>query len=158
MFRRGKKSWLFWGLTIALVVLVPTVLLVRQQTSAQDIHLWAQLGAIQLVEHELSKGENVNRKGPAGWTPLHYAVVNHQKEMVEFLLSHGADVDARATLGDTPLYHAVRLGKKDIVDLLLNNGADPNIATRFGRSPLERARGDGHKAIEETLRNHGAHK
>ena len=52
----------------------------------------------------------------AGFTPLHFAVLNGKEEMIKMLLDHGADPAMRSLGGDTPLHISMRYLKDDIDD------------------------------------------
>lgn len=68
--------------------------------------------------------------------PLHYAVMNGNREMVLWLLNQGASIDVQDKDGYTPLHLAVTMQKDTILHLLLANGANVNLQDKWGRTPL----------------------
>jgi len=51
----------------------------------------------------------VNAKTKTGWTPLHNAATQDDKEIAELLIAKGADVNAKDDDGETPLDQAIGL-------------------------------------------------
>ena len=97
--------------TIAAVVLVgcgPSV----------DIHQAAKDGNIKVVKQHLDAGTDVDAKDTNGWTPLHLAALNGQKETIEILIDEGAEVN----VGDihTLLHYAAQYGEKEISNYLVD--------------------------------------
>jgi len=109
------------------------------------------------VEHLLSRGVDVNFRGPEGKTPLISAAERGSTEVVHFLLSKGADVN-RGDLRDvTPLTFAAKHGHLKVVEILLANGARVYTKTGFlGKSALEGAFDAGHDDIRKLLIERGA--
>ena len=117
--------------TIAAVVLVgcgesqPLDVVLRQSpptAKAPDIPLWeaAMNGNIKAVKQHLAAGTDVDTRDDAyGWTALHWAAVENNKELAELLVANGANVNARDKAGDTPLDLAFKTG---IADLLRKHG------------------------------------
>lgn len=66
--------------------------------------------------------ENLNGES-IGWTPLHWAVGNHNKEIVELLLAKGADFKTKDKSNRTPLQLAVERKDEQIANLLRQSGA-----------------------------------
>jgi ankyrin repeat protein len=97
-----------------------------------------------------------------GWTPLHWAVLGHHKDMVELLLAHGADVNAKNRYGQTPLHFLARcefpdVTDKDTVEMLLAKQPDINAASlQSGQTPLQWAVADGCTEVVKSLLEHGA--
>jgi len=61
--------------------------------------------------------------GIIGWTPLHKAADNGQKEIAELLIAAGADVNAKMSKGWTPLDIAIEENQTATADLLRKHGA-----------------------------------
>jgi ankyrin repeat protein len=96
-------------------------------------------GMVDAAEILLNAGANVNRSGPDGYAPLHYAASYKDAGLLKLLLSHGAEVNVRGPSGDTPLHSAIQHGVAEIVKGLLEAGADPNARNDAGQSPLDLA-------------------
>ncbi|XP_032673983.1 ankyrin repeat domain-containing protein 39 [Odontomachus brunneus] len=95
---------------------------------------------LERVEMLLRNGASVNAVDSSGYTPLHYAARNAQRQLCEVLLHHGADVNARTRYGQaTALHRAATRGRDDIVKLLLCHGADANLVDADGNNALFRA-------------------
>lgn len=61
---------------------------------------------VQIVEHLISSGFDVNSKNYKGLSPLDYAVKKGAKEVAEVLIANGADVNAKNNKGFSPLHTA----------------------------------------------------
>jgi hypothetical protein len=79
---------------------------------------------VEILQHILGEGANLNAKNPDGQTALHLAIHNGDTSMVQFLLEKGADPEATATNGNKPLYDAAESGHFEIVELLLDFNAN----------------------------------
>jgi len=101
----------------------------------------AQRATLEMAQHLLDCGVDVDARESDGWTPLYLAAWNERRDFVQLLLEHGAAVNAVTTDdGETPLHRASATGNVDVVRLLLEHGADPNIPDRNGRMPSGVAR------------------
>jgi len=82
---------------------------------------------IEMCDLLLKNGANVNAeltgRNAAGWTALHYAVVNGDVDLVKYLIKNGANVNKFTSEGSSPLYLAKIDGREAIVKLLRNAGA-----------------------------------
>jgi ankyrin repeat protein len=75
-----------------------------------------------MVKLLLANKADVNSKDRNGYTPLHNAAIDGQKEVVELLLANKADVNAKDNQGRTPLDLSVAIGHKNVTDLLRQHG------------------------------------
>ncbi|MBE3047284.1 ankyrin repeat domain-containing protein [Candidatus Bathyarchaeota archaeon] len=110
----------------------------------------ASQGGNEIVQILLDNGAEVNARGYAGTTALHYA---RNEELVQILLCAGADVNSKDDISLTLLYQASSYGHPEIVRILLDNGADVNI-TKLGRTALDAAKGK--PEIQQMLIERGA--
>jgi serine/threonine-protein phosphatase 6 regulatory ankyrin repeat subunit A/serine/threonine-protein phosphatase 6 regulatory ankyrin repeat subunit B len=82
---------------------------------------------ITLCELLLENGADINAeltgRSAAGWTSLHYAAVDGDKELVKFLISNGANVNKATAEGSSALYLAKMGNYDEIVKLLKDAGA-----------------------------------
>ena len=108
---------------------------------------WASWrGDTEEVRNLLSTGQ-VDLKclvGEHGWTALHGAAINGNKDVVQLLLDIGTDPNKANNTGWTALPGAACKGHKDVVQLLLDEGADPNTANTSGWTALHQAAWYGH--------------
>lgn len=112
--------------------------------------------AARLVSALIEAGADVNKKSPAGRTPLLFAVKSDRPKIVRALLAAGAEVDARDGDGWTPLMLAARDGRLRTVVLLLAAGADPNAQSSLGWTALMWASWYGHLGVAGELLEAGA--
>ena len=136
-----------------LIAIVAAVLVVGCGPSV-DIHQAAKDGNIKAVKQHLDAGTDVDAKDTNGWTPLHIAVLNGQKETTEILIAEGADVNAGDKI--TPLHYAAQYGEMEIVELLISKGADVNAKNYERKTPLDRAIQYNQPETADLLRKHGA--
>ncbi|XP_067863447.1 ankyrin repeat and SAM domain-containing protein 1A-like isoform X3 [Heptranchias perlo] len=68
------------------------------------------------------RGPNVNCVDSSGYTPLHHAALNGQKEVVEMLLKNEASTNIADSKGCYPLHLAAWKGDAHIVRLLIHQG------------------------------------
>ncbi|MFZ6756455.1 ankyrin repeat domain-containing protein [Undibacterium sp. Ji50W] len=92
------------------------------------------LGNLQAVKALIERGAEINQPG---WTALHYAAVNGNKEIIALLLEHSAYIDTESPNKTTPLMMAARSGKMGAVALLLDEGADPSLKNDLGLTALD---------------------
>ncbi len=97
-----------------------------------------------------------------GYTVLHWAVENGQKDIAEKLLDMGADVDIQDFFGMTPLHTAAHNPKNikpsiqnEIIELLLREGANPNLYNENGQLPIDLAQASGNQYLARFIMNWG---
>ncbi len=81
----------------------------------------------------------VERDGQRGWTPLHVAVAERQRELVRLLVEAGADLSARTEHGRDPLHTALESAPA-LVPLLRELGAPVDAASAAYLDDVERLR------------------
>ncbi|HEY4839735.1 MAG TPA: ankyrin repeat domain-containing protein [Candidatus Acidoferrales bacterium] len=98
---------------------------------------------------------NINKKGPAGSTPLMYAALYSDVDSVRQLLKMGADPNLQNEAGATALMWAT--DNLEIVTELVEHGADVNAKSGDSRTPLLIAAGRyGAAPVVKSLLDHGA--
>eukprot|EP00899_Mesostigma_viride_P028441 jgi/Mesvir1/8782/Mv02692-RA.1 len=114
------------------------------------LHWAAQTGRLDVVEHFVKFGLDLNAVDDSGYTPLHLAVENNRLEVVKGLAQAGARLDVcrqstsfssheKDGKGWPALHFAVAKGFVEIVDVLLAAGADVNADVSYVRDCSERA-------------------
>lgn len=123
---------------------------------ASPIHLAAGLDNLDVVEHLIQGGANVNAGASSqGFSPLYHAVWAGRRRMVEYLLNHGAKVALQRTTA--PLAAAIENRDLEMVRLLLDAGADPNCdETHRKHCPIHLASYSNIPPIVELLVDRGA--
>ncbi|XP_057326523.1 ankyrin-3-like [Microplitis mediator] len=106
-----------------------------------------------LIEKE-AKVESKSKK--LSNTPLHYAVINGDREVVNLLLDRGASIVAKNGDGRAPLHHAVEKQDIEMIELLLQRKAFINTRDDTGQSPLCIAAEKGNYQIVDILLKNGA--
>lgn len=84
----------------------------------------------------LSKGADINKRDPQGYTPLASAIRLGSLSTSEFLIDHGARVDDTDGDGWSPLLHAVLRNDVKAIQLLLKRKADIEKPAPGGFTPL----------------------
>ena len=98
---------------------------------------------------------HINKKGPAGSTPLMYAALYGDIESARQLLKMGADPNLQNEAGATALMWAT--DNLEMVSLLVEHGADVNAKSSDSRTPLLIASGRyGAAPVVKFLLDHGA--
>jgi hypothetical protein len=104
----------------------PNVQASARKTNGGTILMVAvHLGNLDLCRLLVARGANVNRRDPAGYSPLSKAVDYGHLEIARFLLDNGADPNIKL-IGSTILISAVLKNRTDLVELLLQRGAQVN--------------------------------
>jgi ankyrin repeat protein len=122
-----------------------------------DWQVWVLWNAdINVIEHLIDHGADVNAKGGNGYTALILASFYGHIDIVRLLIDAGADVNASSNTGSTALMLASDCGYLDIVRLLIDAGADVNTSNKYGWTALMWASDCGYLDIVELLRSKGA--
>jgi len=113
-------------------------------------------GHLLVVRFYLWRGENVNRRGERGATPLMVAAWNGHLKVVELLVRRGAAIDAVDDSGNTALSWAASRGQKDVVAYLISKGAALDRQDVEGNTAILYAMGNRQPSTARLLLNAGA--
>ena len=130
------------------VVLYPSV--ARYIFIHKNVFNAAAHGTVEDVKYFMKRGVDVNAKGDAGWTPLHFAVMNDtDADVMKYLIERRADVSAKDNKGRTPLHYAASspIIPIEVLKYLIDNGADVNAKDDIGQAPLDWASDKEKQAI-----------
>ena len=87
----------------------------------------------------IERGEDLNKPGLYGVTPLQVAARWGEPSSIELLIENGANVFELDKFGKSLLFHAVDGGPIENIKIFLNKGVDVNKVDKFGTSPLHKA-------------------
>lgn len=91
-----------------------------------------------------------------GWTALHWAVVNGNKQLVDLLLQSGVDPSRKSTKNETILHIACFFGQSDLLETLVVDKKcqlDPHVEDVNNKSPYDRVAENGHlDSLKELIR------
>lgn len=112
---------------------------------------------LNMIQHLINRGADVNRIGYRGLTPLTAMVDSREPELIDLLLKNGADINQLDGNGQTPLMIAIKERQVGLVELLVERGADVNRPNSEGRFPVDEASlvGTGNDAIRTYLLSQG---
>ena len=102
----------------------------------------------------LDAGADPDKRGPGGWTPLHFAAAGDWPEKLWAALLDpdvGADPNVRNDTGSTPLHLAASYASADVATALLRGGAYVDVKDANGLMPLHLAARDGGPEIIKVL-------
>ena len=100
------------------------------------LHMAAENGHENVVQHLLTQGADFNAESADGRTPLQLALESGNESIAHLLIQRGADVNANFPSGETPLSVAVGNQWASLVQLLLREKANPNGRLPDGRTSL----------------------
>ncbi|EAY19356.1 ankyrin repeat protein, putative [Trichomonas vaginalis G3] len=109
-----------------------------------------------LVEHLISKCNDINATNIDGKMALHIATECGSMKTIKILISHGADVNAKDMNGRTALHIASRKNYDKIAKFLVSHNADVNLKDKNGKSALYYAIMSNYKEIAKILIAHGS--
>jgi ankyrin repeat protein len=119
--------------------------------------MWASFsGHLDVMEHLLKNGANINTRDRVYHTPLILAARDGRLEVVKFLISKGAKLQYRDNSRMTALTWASVRGHHDIVHALVEAGSDIHHEDHIDRTALDWAKLHGHDSIHDHLVAKGA--
>ncbi|MBW1743404.1 MAG: ankyrin repeat domain-containing protein [Deltaproteobacteria bacterium] len=129
-----------------------------KNSAAEMLYEAACSGNRSLLESAIKKGADVNAMGQGGYTALHWAAQENQRQAATFLLDAGADVNVRTgENGWTPLHIAAMRSSEDVGKILIDKGADLNVKNHNNRqTPLVVTQLNGHIDFAALLLDEGA--
>jgi len=145
------------GISINGIILLKRLPWMKKGT-AEELYEVACKGDKGLLESAIKKGIEINARGQGGYTALHWAAHENQKQAATLLLDAGADVNARTeTNGWTALHIAAMHSNKDVSKILIDRGADLDAVNNNNRkTPLVVAQFNGDLDFAAFLLDSGA--
>jgi len=125
-------------------------------SSANALSLAVIAGESEVVREFISRGDDLERIGDNGMTPLGAAAFNGQVAMLRQLARAGADLHRWGTTGQTPLHLASLTGRAAVVAQLLKLHADPERLNRGRETAIDVAASNGHADALDLLLAAGA--
>lgn len=132
---------------------------VVKDTSIKELQNAVENKDFRKVKYLVQNGANLNVKGEAGLSMLHWAVLNPEcrvisaskgavhglrpqttqysdsiLKLVKYMVDHGLDVNARDDFDRTPLHFAHDI---EVVKYLVEHGADLSVRDDVGRTPVQ---------------------
>ena len=99
----------------------------------------AMCGDTRLVKLLVAYNVPVDQLSNDGWSPLHFAVMEHRFETARYFLEEtSADVNQKSKHGFTPLALAVMKNNRSLIALLLSFGADKDAKDPYDKNAHER--------------------
>ena len=121
-----------------------------------DIWTACRVGDLESVRQLIQDGQNVNRGGSYGTTPLMWAAYYGHNQVVCELIRAGADVNGKDNIKQTALHKASWCGHSIVVKTLTEAGANLNVQDVDGVTPLMWAAYWGHANVVVELIRSGA--
>ncbi|CAK8998266.1 unnamed protein product [Durusdinium trenchii] len=133
---------------------VPCVIVTWGALFAQgaDIHAAVRANDPAAIQAALDEGEDINKIGQGGQTPLMHGVLTGNPESVKFLLDAKADASIPEKDGYTPMHGAGFQGRSQIARLLVAHGLDPRDRHTDGYTPIHRACWGNEQRHADTVR------
>ena len=108
-----------------------------QGRNSTPLHLAAGYNNLDVAEHLLENGADVNAQDKGGLIPLHNASSYGHLDVAALLIRFRTEVNATDRWGFTPLHEAAQKGRTQLCALLLAHGADPHMKNQEGQTPLD---------------------
>jgi len=98
----------------------PSLLQARDGVGETAFHYVVVENRVDLAQHLLEWGSDINTRDHSGVTPLMAAAYVGYLDMVKWLIQHGADMDLKDALGETALSKATQNDRVDVFNFLLS--------------------------------------
>ena len=121
-----------------------------------DIRRACREGDLERVRQLIQDGQDLNRGGILGWTPLMLAAGSGRDQIVHELIRAGADVNGKNNFKLTALHWASNRGHSSVIKTLAEAGANLNVQDWLGVTPLMEAAYCGHANVVVELIRAGA--
>ena len=109
---------------------------VQKEDAAKASVKAAEDEKLERAKKLIARVADINAGDTWGYTWLHHACMNGEKQVAELLIAKGADVNAKSVIGITPLHAAAGRGHTNIVELLIARKADVNAEDNQSATPL----------------------
>lgn len=137
------RSTRIWGVERVHLFVLPFSPSREDQINKDPLHLAVSTGrrdSASLVLGMLQCGADPSTADEDGWSALHEASAQGDKEVVTALVAAGAAVNAtERSGGSTPLHAAAATGHVSVIEALVHGGAAVNATARNGCTPLHAA-------------------
>jgi len=115
--------------------------------NSTPLHLAAGYNNLEVADHLLEQGADVNAQDKGGLIPLHNASSYGHLDIAALLIKYSTIVNATDKWGFTPLHEAAQKGRTQLCALLLAHGSDPTLKNQEGQTPLDLASADDVKCL-----------
>lgn len=152
---KGKKIFI-GGLIAFLLSCTPSTVAMKPVEEHKNLlfEVCAR-GDINLVDHLIKNGININTRDYYGWTPLHIACLLGDKDLVIYLIEHGADPYAFNAQNLSAAQIALSKGHTEIADYIIAS-LEPNRQKFDQIKRLENINtAEVHQKIAAAERNYG---
>ncbi|MES2702194.1 MAG: ankyrin repeat domain-containing protein [Bacteroidota bacterium] len=122
----------------------------------EDLLAAAQKGDFDKVKAAVEAGADVNAKGTADNTALHFAAYYGYNDIALYLIEHKANVNADNSIQQRALAQAGTKAKEPVAKALLAAGADVNAVDKLGNTALATIIVNGHVDVVKMLLAAGA--
>ena len=98
----------------------PSLLQARDGVGETAFHYVVVENRVDLAQHLLDWGSDINTRDHSGATPLMHAVQLGYLDLIKWLIQHGADIDLKDESDETALSKATQNNRAEIFNFLLS--------------------------------------